>query len=435
MSERSRMNKAEIGWILYDVGNSAFVLVMITALMPIYFKDFAASGLSGAASTSYWGFANSSASLILAILSPILGTLADYKNRKKILFLSFLLAGLLFNISLAFTAEGKWLSCLFLFVCARIGWAGANVFYDSFLVDVTTRQRMDLISARGYGFGYIGSVIPFLAIIMLLLSSSHSGQALPAAQTKAGFLIVAAWWMLLSIPAAAWIKQVHYQPLSSTPVKDSFLRLGNTLRNIRAYRQVFYFLLAYFFYIDGVGTVISMSTAYGRDLGFGVNQLIMVLLFIQVIAFPCALVYGKLAERFSAKKMIMAGIFIYIIITLAAFTLPAISDLSVKTALFWIIAFLVASSMGGIQALSRSYFGKLIPAEKSGEFFGFYNVFGKFAAIGGPFIMGLATNITGESRWGIFSLLFLFLAGAWFLSKVESPADHVSSQEFPSPPC
>ena len=419
MTERSRMSRSEISWILYDVGNSAFVLVMVTALMPIYFKDFAASGLPDATSTSYWGFANSCASLVLAVLSPILGALADYRNRKKILFLIFLSIGLFFNTSLAFTAEGKWLLCLILFIFARIGWAGANIFYDSFLVDVTTRQRMDVISSRGYGFGYIGSVIPFLAIIMLMLSSSHAGQGLPVAQTRTGFLIVAAWWLLMSVPAITCVRQVHYQPIPGSLIKDSFLRLGQTLGNIREYRQVFYFLIAYFFYIDGVGTVISMSTAYGRDLGFGINQLIMVLLFIQVIAFPCALVFGHLAVRFSSKSMIMTGIFIYCIITIAAFSLPAIDNLPIKTTLFWIIAFLVASSMGGIQALSRSYFGKLIPPEKSGEFFGFYNVFGKFAAIGGPFIMGLITSITGESRWGILSLLFLFIAGAWFLSRVE----------------
>ena len=413
------MNRAEIGWILYDVGNSAFVLVMVTALMPIYFKDFAAAALPDAVSTSYWGYANSSASLILALLSPILGAFADYRNRKKILFLFFLATGLLFNTSLAFTVEGKWLLCLVLFVFARVGWAGANIFYDSLLVDVTSRHRMDVISARGYGFGYIGSVLPFLAIILLILTAPEKGQGLPVAQTRTGFLIVTAWWLLMSIPAVTFVKQIHFLPVSRSPIKDSFTRLGNTVRNIQRYRQVFYFLVAYFFYIDGVGTVISMSTAYGRDLGFGVNQLIMVLLFIQVIAFPCALVFGRLAIMFSTRSMIMAGIFIYCIVTLAAFSLPSIDDQSVKIILFWIIAFLVASSMGGIQALSRSYFGKLIPADKSGEFFGFYNVFGKFAAIGGPFIMGLVTSITGESRWGILSLLFLFIAGAWFLSKVE----------------
>ena len=432
MHKRFGMNKEELSWVLYDVGNSAFVLVMITAIMPIYFKDVAAYGLPGAVSTANWGFANSAAALILAILSPILGALADHRGKKKRFLLFFILIGLFFTLSLTFVGKGDWLLCLALFVCARIGWAGANVFYDAFLVDVSTHQRMDSISTKGYAFGYIGSVIPFLIVIGLILSAGSLSDGLPVLQTRLGFIVVALWWFLFSIPALKNVSQKHSLPASSSPLTDSFKKLAATFRNIRQHRQVFLFLIAYFFYIDGVGTIISMSTAYGRDLGFGIALLIGVLLFIQIVAFPFALIYGRLANRFSTRTMLITGILVYCLITLLAFLLPAIPSLPLKTALFWFIALLVASSMGGIQALSRSYFGKLIPAENSAEFFGFYNVFGKFAAISGPFLMGIVGRITGDTRWGVLSILLLFIIGGYFLMKVEEKEPDPACRRRPS---
>lgn len=419
MSEKSGMNREELSWVLYDVGNSAFVLIMITAIMPIFFKDVAAHGMPDTVSTANWGFANSAAALILALLSPILGALADHRGQKKRFLCFFVLIGLAGTLLLTFIEQGQWLLCLAVFVCARVGWAGANVFYDAFLVDVTPPGRMDTVSTKGYAYGYIGSVIPFLIVIGLILSAGSLADGLPVQQTRIGFIVVALWWFLFSIPALKNISQKHALPASTAPVKDSFRQLGTTLRNIRQHRQVFIFLLAYFFYIDGVGTIISMSTAYGRDLGFGIALLIAVLLFIQVAAFPFALVYGSLANRFSTRNMLMAGIIIYCLITLLAFLLPGITNLSLKTALFWFIALLVASSMGGIQALSRSYFGKLIPPENSAEFFGFYNVFGKFAAIAGPFLMGMVGRITGDTKWGVLSILLLFVIGGYFLMQVK----------------
>ena len=420
MKDKSRrFTREELSWILYDVANSAFVLVMVTAVMPMFFRDVVATELPNSLSTAYWGYANSTAALILAILSPFLGALADYQNRKKQFFLLFLFIGLLFTFSLPLVSTSQWLLCLVLFICARVGWAGANLFYDAFIVDVTRPERTDKISTQGYGFGYIGSVIPFLIIIALILYGRGDSDALPVFETKVGFIIVAVWWLLFSIPFILTGKQVHYQPPPESLVFDTLRKLKNTLGNIRQYRQAFLFLLAYFFYIDGVGTVISMSTLYGRDLGFSATLLIIVLLFIQVVAFPFALLYGRLAGRFGTKNMLLVGIAVYCIVTFTAFLMPDVSNQQLKTALFWVIAFLVASSMGGIQALSRSYFSTLIPAEKSAEFFGFYNVFGKFAAIGGPFIMGFVTSVTGQSRWGILSIIILFFIGAFLLTKVE----------------
>ena len=422
MAKTAKMTREERSWVLYDVGNSAFVLVMVTAIMPIFFKDFAAVGMSGVESTAGWGFANSTASLILAIMAPVLGAMADYKDRKKRFFLFFLYLGITFTVLLVFVGRGQWLLCLVFFVVARVAWAGANIFYDAFLPDVTSRERMDLISARGYGYGYIGSVIPFLLIIGLLLGSGM-GNGLPVGPTRAGFLIVALWWLILSLPAIKNLRQVHYLPTEPAPVRQSFLRLWRTFKEIRHYKQAFLFLAAYFFYIDGVDTIISMSTAYGRDLGFSVSLLIIVLLVIQVVAFPFSLLFGRLAARTSTRRMIFVGIGVYCIATLAAFFLPVIDDMFVKTLAFWIIAILVASSMGGIQALSRSYFCRLIPAEKSAEFFGLYNVFGKFAAITGPFLMAVVGRLTGETRLGVLSILVLFVVGALLLSRVEEYTD------------
>jgi UMF1 family MFS transporter len=420
VGKKPKMTKEELSWVLYDVGNSAFVLIMVTALMPIFFKDVAAAGMSGAESTANWGFANSTASFILAFLSPVLGAMADYKNMKKRFFFFFLFFGLSFTLLLLFINEGQWLLCLILFVFARVGWAGANVFYDAFLVDVTSRDRMDLVSTLGYGYGYVGSVVPFLVVIGLILGSGMQ-DGLPIGAMRASFIIVALWWLLFSLPAIKNMHQIHYLPADPSHVTASFKRLWQTVREIRQYKQVFLFLAAYFFYIDGVGTIITMSTAYGLDLGFGVTMLIVVLLFIQLVAFPFALLFGRLAGIFSTRRMLMAGIGVYCLATLIAFYLPVIDDPLQKNMAFWFIAFLVASSMGGIQALSRSYYSKLIPAEKSAQFFGFYNVFGKFAAISGPLLMGIIARLTGETRWGVLSILLLFVIGSVLLAGVKDP--------------
>jgi UMF1 family MFS transporter len=321
-----KMTREELSWVLYDVGNSAFVLVMVTAIMPIFFKDVAAGNMAGAVSTAYLGYANSTASFILALCAPVLGALADYRGRKKLFFLSFLFVGIGFNLALCGIGEGQWLLCLAFFVFARVGWAGANIFYDAFLVDVTSIERMDTISARGYGYGYIGSVVPFLVVIGLLVKGGMA-DGLPVFETRLGFGLVAIWWLLFSVPALKNVKQHHFLPISPHPIKDSFSRLHHTFLAIKNYREALLFLIAYFFYIDGVDTIISMSTAYGRDLGFSVSLLIMVLLFIQIVAFSFALLFGRLATRFSTKKALLAGIAVFCAVTLLAFALPSIESM------------------------------------------------------------------------------------------------------------
>ncbi len=317
-------------------------------------------------------------------------------------------------------SAGAWLYCLAIFVLARIGFAGANVFYDAFLPDVSEHQRMDWVSSSGYAWGYIGSVVPFLGVIALLFYGMHrSGSSLlPPLQVKIGFGIVGCWWLLFSIPMLKDVRQTHYFSLSSHPFRDGFARLFRTFQEIRHFRQVFLFLIAYFFYIDGVDTIITMATAYGVDVGLSPAMLILAILMIQIVAFPFSLLYGRFADRFTGKRMIYTGIGVYCCITLLAFFLPVLPTLRMKSLLFWLLAFLVATSIGGVQALSRSYFGKLIPADRSAEFFGFFNIFGKFAAILGPVLVGLVGESMGQSRYGVLSIFFLFLLGGFFLAKV-----------------
>ncbi len=416
-----RFSKSETSWIIYDVANSAFVLVVITTIMPIFFKEYASSSVASAVSTSNWAFANSIASLVLAFLAPLLGTLADYQGFKKKFFLVFFILGVIATFMLASVNEGAWLYCLVIFIIAKIGFAGANLFYDSFLPDISEKDRMDHVSSHGFAWGYIGSVIPFVLVMVLVLTGmkSNGSSALPPFQTKAGFVIVGIWWFLLALPFIRNVQQKHYIPGSKNPVRESLKRLMDTFREIRRYKHPFLFLIAYFFYIDGVVTIITMATAYGVEIGLSSTMLILAILMIQIVAFPCALLYGKMAGRFNTRSMLLVGIGVYVVITFLAFLLPSLASLQAKTSLFWILAFLVATSMGGIQALSRSYFGKIIPAERSAEFFGFYNICGKFAAILGPLMMGIIGRMMGESKYGVLSILILLVIGGILLMRVQ----------------
>jgi UMF1 family MFS transporter len=421
MIGKAQFSRAERSWILYDVANSAFVLIVTTTLMPIYFKEYASTGVDNAISTSNWGFAVSIASLILALLAPVLGSIADYRGNKKKFLVFFILSGVIMTILLVTIGQGQWVLAIALYVIARICYSGANIFYDSFLTDVTTNKRMDHVSASGFGWGYIGSVIPFLAAIGLVLFLQHEALSISPQAARLSFVLTAIWWAVFSYPIIKNVHQHYFIEPQPQPIRSAFRRLYKTFKDISAFRTSFLFLLAYFFYIDGVYTVISMATAYGTDLGFDSTMLILVVLFIQLVAWPFALLYGRLAEKTSTKTMLMIGISIYIVLTFLAFMLPALENEGTKTILFWVMAFMVASSQGGIQALSRSFFGKTIPKEKSAEFYGFYNIFGKFAAIVGPFLMAIFSRVTGESRFGVLSLVILFIAGGALLLRVKEP--------------
>lgn len=418
------MTRSEKSWILYDVGNSAFVLVVVTTIMPIFFKEFAARGTPAEISTAWWGYANSLAALVLAILAPTLGACADYQGWKKRLFAFFLAIGTVATALLFFSTAGAWLYCLALFVIARTGWGGANVFYDAFITDICEPGELDQVSAAGYAWGYIGSVIPLLLVIALIavLQSPGAAIAIPPLAARTGFLLVALWWFLFSLPMLRHVHQTHFCPPAPRPLRTAWRRVITTVRQLRQHRNAFLFLLAYFFYIDGVDTIITMAVAYGVDVGIGSSALLLAILTIQIVAFPCTLLWGMLTKRFAPRQLLQSGIAIYVLITLIAYFLPSLATIQERTVLFWLLAILVATSMGGIQALSRSYFGRLIPPQQSGEFFSFYDIFGKFAAILGPFLVGLTGQLSGDSRYGLLSILLLFLAGSVILSQVREAA-------------
>ncbi len=396
--------KTEWSWIFYDWANSAFTLAITTAILPIYFKSMADSaGIAANMSTAYWGYSKSAATLLVALLAPILGTIADYKGFKKKFFTFFLGFGVLATAALALVPEGRWELLLGIFIFATIGFSGANIFYDAFLTDVAPPERMDIVSTRGFGYGYIGSTIPFIVCIGLTLMHDQLGMTMDMA-VKAGFIITALWWGIFSVPMLKNVKQAYYIEPEPQAVRKSFKRLLETLKNVRQHKIVFVFLLAYFFYIDGVNTIISMATVYGTDVGIDSNTLLVVLLATQVVAFPFAILFGHLANRFSGRRMIIVGIIIYIFTCLYAYQLDTAFE-------FWVLGMLVASAQGGIQALSRSYYGKIIPKEKSNEFFGFYNIFGKFSTFMGPLIVAYVTQVTGSSQFGVLAIVALFIIG------------------------
>ena len=413
------LSRQEKSWALYDWANSAYSIVIVTAIFPIYFKAAAdAANIADSTSTAYWGYANSIGTLLVSILAPLLGTIADFKGFKKRFFLFFFLLGVLFTFMLAVVPFEQWFVLLACYIITSIGFAGANIFYDAFLVDVTDDTKMSKLSARGYALGYIGSTIPFIIGIALTLLAQQ--KIIPLGVTVAmqiAFMITALWWGLFTIPFLKHVEQIHYIERVPNPVRMSFKRLFITFKNIRSYRSLFIFLIAYFFYIDGVHTIITMSTAYGKDLGFSSTLLLIVLFVTQIIAAPFSILYAKLAGKYSEKNMIMVGILIYTFICIYAYFISSALD-------FWILAILVGTSQGGIQALSRSYYAKLVPKESSNEFFGFYNIFGKFAAITGPFLMGITTQITDNSNIGVLSLVVLFIIGGIVMLRIPKEAQH-----------
>lgn len=397
---------------MYDWANSAYSAIISASILPIFFKTMTRdAGISPNLADSYWGYATSIATLIVAVLAPVLGTIGDYRGMKMKLFRFFLVIGVISTGALFFA--GTWINILLVYLVTIVGFSGANLFYDAFLTDVASEERMDHVSTYGFALGYIGgSTIPFIISIALIMFGNKLGISTLLA-TKTSFLITAVWWALFSIPMLRNVRQVHYIEKDPNYIANSFGRLYQTFSNIRQYKHIFLFLVAYFFYIDGVNTIIHMATVYGDSVGIGSTSLILALLVTQIVAFPFAIIFGKLARSFGSNRMILLGIGIYVIICIMAYNL--------NTALeFWILAILVATSQGGIQALSRSYFGKLIPKENANEFFGFYDIFGKFAAIMGPALYGFFSQVTGQSRYGVLSVMILFLAGGGIFAVVSA---------------
>ena len=402
-----KLTKQEKAWILYDIGNSAFIL-LVTTIVPIYFNSLAGSaGISNTDYLAYWGYATSIATLLVVFIGPIFGTLADTKGFKKPIFTISMLVGALGCTALGFT--GSWIIFLVIYIIAKVGYSSSLVFYDSMLPDITTDERMDHVSSYGYAWGYIGSCIPFVVCLVLVLMGGNWGLPMTTAMTIS-FCIIGAWWIGITLPLLKQYKQKNYVEVKKGAVKASFGRLWETLKQMSKNKKVFFFLIAFFCYIDGVYTIIDMATAYGQALGLDTTGLLLALLVTQIVAWPFSILFGRLSKKYNSNTLITICICAYTGIAFYALFLVSLTQ-------FWILAVCVGMFQGAIQALSRSYFAKIIPAEKSGEYFGIYDICGKGASFLGTTIMGLATQLTGNANVGIAALSILFIVGLYFFRK------------------
>ena len=398
---KTGMTREEKNWVLYDVGNSAFVLLVAT-IMPIYFNYLAENaGLSAADYLAYWGYATSAATLIVALLGPVFGTLADTEGLKKPIFTTTMLIGGIGCLVLGFSRQ--WFLFLLIYIIAKIGFSGSLIFYDSMLGDITTEDRVDNVSSQGYAWGYIGSCVPFVVCLGVVLGAGKIGISTELAM-MISFAIVAVWWIGASIPLLKSYQQKHYVERQPKAVQNSFKRLGATLKNIRNEKKIFLFLVAFFFYIDGVYTIIDMATAYGTALGLDSTVLLLALLVTQLVAFPFAIIFGRLSKCYDVRTLITICIAAYFGIAVFAIFLKAQWQ-------FWIMAILVGMFQGGIQALSRSYFTKIIPAEKSGEYFGLMDICGKGASFLGTTVISLIAQLTGKVNIGVGAISLFFVCG------------------------
>ena len=411
-----KLNKREKSWILYDVGNSAFTM-LVSTLIPIYFNALAGdAGISSTNYLAYWGYAGSVATLLTAIIGPVFGTIADRKDTKKRVFLVSLIIGAAACILMGFA--WSWLAFLVIYVLSKVSYSSSLVFYDAMLPETTTEDRMDNVSSQGYAWGYIGSCVPFIICIVIYVLANMLNLIPMRASMILVFLITAVWWVGMTIPLLKTYKQEQYVEAQGNPFVQSFKQLGGTFRSIRQEKHIFLFLLAFFFFIDGVYTIIDMAVAYGTAVGLDTTGLLIALLVTQFVAFPCAILFGRLAAKYDTGTLIKVCIAAYTCITIFAVFLAHQWQ-------FWVLAVCVGMFQGGIQALSRSYFGKIIPAEKSGEYFGLYDICGKGAAFMGTTLMAAVTQITGRQNIGVGSIVVIFLAGILVFTRADKACKEV----------
>ena len=420
MKEKFQLTALEKGWILYDVGNSAFIL-MVSTLIPIFFNALAESaGIHEDLYLSYWGYAGSIATVLVAIIGPVCGAIADRNNKRTIFFIS-LLVGVAACALLG--AMNGWIAFLAMFILARVGYSASIVFYDSMLPEITSEDRMDKISSLGYAYGYIGSVIPFIVCLVLVLMCDSFGLTTGSAMTIA-FVLVSVWWVGCSLPLLKNYRQTAFLAPTQALVKDAFRQLWGTLKAARQEKHIFLYLLSFFFFIDGVYTIIDMATAYGAALGLDTTGLLLALLWTQFVAFPCSIIFGRLSAKHDTGLLIKVCIVAYTGITVFGIFL-------VSQWQFWVLATLVGMFQGGVQALSRSYLGKIIPAERSGEFYGLMDIFGKGASFVGLAMVSLVSQLTAGITVDVFgitlqnenlavgSLIILFIIGYLLFCKAD----------------
>ena len=408
-----KYTKLERNWVMYDVGNSALVLLN-TSVVPIYF-DAINTAANSAELVTAWANAQTIASLVVALLMPILGSLADFAGNKIKFFLGFFLTGLVLCFAQAIPMSA--MPFLVLYVLCTIGLNSSMTFYDAMLPDVTTDERMDAVSSSGYAWGYVGSCVPFIVCIaLIMLGPSVLGLNMMLA-TRLSFVVTGVWWLAFTIPLVRTYRQRYGKELKpgetfGGEVAKTFRGLAETMRRIARNRALLVYMVAFFFYIDGVHTVISMATTYGTSLGIDSTQLILALLVTQFVAFPSAIAYGRLAGRFGTLRMIIVAVVAYVAIVLfAAFFLQTAVE-------FWILAVLVGMFQGGIQALSRSYFGKLIPKDHANEYYGFFDIFGRYASVMGTLLVSVVTALTGDPSLGVLSIGILLVVGLVMLMRL-----------------
>ena len=426
--------KAIWGWAMYDWANSAFACTVMAGFFPVFFKQYWSHGADVNMSTAQLGLGNSLASLLVALMAPILGAIADKGSSRKKFLIFFCYLGVLMTAGLFVVQQGQWALAIFVYAMGIIGFSGSNIFYDSLLPGITDEKNIDFVSGLGFAMGYLGGGLLFLVNVLMTLMPQKFGLPDAAAAVKYSFISVAVWWGLFALFTIFWVPE-EKEPASLkegfSPVVEGFRQLVGTFKKIRHLKTILLFLMAYWFYIDGVDTIIRMAVDYGMSLGFASNDLILALLITQFVGFPSALVFGKLGQKWSVRKSIYLAIAIYIGVTIWGTMMTQKHE-------FYILAIVIGLVQGGIQALSRSYYSRLIPKNKAAEYYGFYNMLGKFAAILGPLLIGIVGLVTRRilmpesptpeqvvavgrmaSRWGIGSILILFFIGAFLFYLVD----------------
>jgi len=406
--------KKVISWSLYDWANSAFATSVMAGFFPVFFKQYWSAGVEATTSTFRLGLANSMASLVVAALAPVLGAIADRGGAKMKFLLFFAAMGIIMTGGMFFVAKGAWQVAVLLYILGIIGFSGGNVFYDALIVEVSPPGKTDVVSSLGFALGYLGGGLLFAINILMTLKPVFFGLTDASEAVRVSFLSVSIWWAVFSIPVMIFVKEprITHRVGGWAMVGAGFRQLKKTFGEIRKLRVVFLFLIGYWLYIDGVDTVIRMAVDYGMSLGFEASSLITALLIVQFVGFPAAIAFGILGEKLGTKNAILLGIAVYIGVTVWAMLIE-------KTAEFYALAVSVGLVQGGVQSLSRSFYSRIIPANKAAEFFGFYNMLGKFAAVIGPLLIGWVGVLTGNPRIAIFSIVILFISGAIILYMVD----------------
>ena len=407
-------NKKVFSWALYDWANSAYATIVLTVFFPLVFSNYWFTGTGSENSTTPLGIANAVASLVIVILAPVLGAIADKGGVKKLFLFMFLSIGVVFVSALYFVGQGQWLLALCIYALAGIGFSGANVFYDALIVDISKADNFDSVSAFGYALGYLGGGLALVVAIVLSTFPTAFGFDNTSQAMLASFVMVGLWWAGFSIPLFRQVAETRADRVIgfSRVVKSGLGQLTTTFKEVRQLKVVLLFLLAYWFYIDGVATMIRMSMNYGVRMGFDQMSLVQALLVTQFVGFPAAIIYGKLGEKFGTKLGIYFAIFVYMMVTGYAYFMDEVAE-------FYTLAIVVGLVQGGIQSLSRSFYARIIPKSKSAEFFGFFNMMGKFAAVLGPLLMAVVASVSGDPRLSILVIIVLFAIGGTLLFFVD----------------